>query len=156
MCVLSPMRVTEEKMTDEELSHTVNTAFGGWVVERIESKGKKRIIHFGDMIDDARDDYFKEFLDDMAVLGRVYIRNIHNGEDEEDGYDGQISYSTEKGPDTWELRYLKSKPLKIRVWDNEECEFVVVNPKKVKPHQRILPLKCVCKCRCGARFGTSF
>ena len=149
MCVLSPMCVTEEKMTDEEVSHTVNTAFGGWVVERIETKGKKRMIHFGDMIDDAPDDFFREFLDDMAVFGRVYIHNIHNGEDTKDGYSGEISYSTEKRPNTWELQYLKSKPLKIRVWNNEAFDFVLVNPKKMRQ-------ECVCKCRCGAGFGTSF
>lgn len=128
-----PMRVTEEKMTDDEVLHTVNTAFGGWVVERIETKGKTRIIHFDDTVYDAPECYFDEFFADMAVLGRVYICNINDGRDKEDGYDQEIVYSEEELPNTWELRYLKSRPLKIRVWSEKYCDFVLVNPKKNRP-----------------------
>jgi hypothetical protein len=181
-----PMRVTEEKMTDDEVLHTVNTAFGGWVVERIETKGKTRIIHFDDTVYDAPECYFDEFFADMAVLGRVYICNINDGRDKEDGYEMEIVYSEEKLPNTWELRYLKSRPLKIRVWSDEERDFVLVNPnnKKNRPppvrresrrirglgpapyvHPKPAPVpppvetetkKCICPCTCGARIGTSF
>ena len=84
------------------------------------------------MVYDAPDCFFERFHTDMATLGRVYI-SIHNGKNTEDGYDGEISYSTEERPNTWELRYLKSQPLKILVWSDEECDFVL--SKKPSPHQ---------------------
>ncbi len=175
------MRVTEENMTDDEVLRTVNNAFGGWMVERIETKGKTRIIHFHDTVYDAPECSFDDFFADMAVLGRVYISNINDGDKE---YDNEIVYSKEESPNTWELRYLKSQPLKIRVWSDEVCDFVLVNPKNKKyrpppvpresrrirglgPKPYVWPTKpvppvppetpqCTCKCLCGARIGSSF
>lgn len=135
------LRITENVMTDEEVLHTFNYAFVA--VERVEKKGKSRIIHF-DPDNEQQLVEWDEFYDCLDIEGTLYVDKTLREEDDFNGY--RILFSVEPLPNCWEVRYArKTSPRIITTPANRHIKIPVQNPVK----------QCTCACTCGARLGIS-
>jgi hypothetical protein len=133
-----PLRIVEEKMTNQEILETFNTAFGGNAVSKVTKSKNSRIIHIDQENEGPRSEWeiFYAYLDEN---GSIYIKAEYLG--------GQVylqcgfAFSKNPRPGYWEVHYAKRKgvlPIGI---------VPLPEPKKV----------CTCGCTCGAGGrGSSF
>ena len=138
------LRIIEEKMTDEEVLHAFNYAFVA--VERVEKKGKKRIIHF-DPDNEQQLVEWDEFYECLDIEGTLYVDKTPREEGDFNGY--RILFSVEPLPNCWAVCYArKTSPRIITTPANRHIKRIP-NPVQVPVKQ------CTCACTCGARLGIS-
>ena len=172
------LRIKEEKMTDEEVFHTFNYAFAA--VERVETKGKGRVIHF-DPNNEQDLGSWDDFYEQLDEYGQLYVDKTPREEGDFHGYG--ILYYKEPRPDCWEVSYARKtspristtstnpryvpKARTVQVWNRETGKMeTLVIPKKIPKTQhktelqktepqKAEPRQCTCACNCGARLGIS-
>ncbi len=134
------LSIMEEKMTDDEVFHTFNYAFVA--VERVEKKGKRRIIHF-DPDNEQQLIEWDEFYERLDIEGTLYVDKTPREEGDFNGY--QILFSVEPLPNCWAVRY--ARKTSHRIITTAAIRYI----KKIS-----VPVKqCTCACTCGARLGIS-
>jgi hypothetical protein len=149
------LRIVEDKMTNDEIKHIFNLAFGGWAVEKV-TKGKKyRTIHI-DQGNEQRQWAWDEFYEELDEYGGLWIY-IDKHSTEED-FDEDIKYLTYPEKGFWEVHYAKkTAPRRSDCQDPRVGEDGKVRRNPTRPWPPLPPPKrCTCGCTCGARLGTAF
>jgi len=132
------LRIIEEKMTDEEVFHTFNYAFVA--VERVEKKGKSRIIHFAEDNEQQLVEW-DEFYECLDIEGTVYVDKTPREEGDFNGY--RILFSVEPLLNCWAVRYARKTGRRI------------ITTPAIRHIKRTPVKQCTCSCTCGARLGIS-
>jgi hypothetical protein len=121
------LRITEEKMTDQEIIASFKSAFGHDFIKNVTNSKGARIIHFDleglnelDYDDMVLEEFYK-FYKDLDQHGAVWIESNPQDPDNQ-----EILYLTHAEEGFWEVHYAQEEPKAVK-------SKAVKEPKPVKP-----------------------
>lgn len=146
--VYPAVRITEEKMTHQQILDSFNTAFAFEYTLKVTKSKNTRIIHFDAKKlnelteDDLVLEEFDKFYEDLDRYGKLWIEANPQYTNETEGF----LYITEPEEGFWEVTYAKAKPKPVKP---------AAKPKS-KAKAKTAVVFCTCGgCTCGKPLGTA-